>query len=292
MRRVDQRYAPRRADHEWSGRFDGARPLNLPQLQLSVDILHTAGMGHQAVVSTGYAVNVGANSREPEMIKAVLFDLDETLVDRQSSAVEFLKVQYRELVVRQFGDAVSEEQYAARYFTLEEEEGLVKKSDLYPALVASFGLPAEASAPLMDHFRLRYPEMARPMQGALEALQALRKLGLPCAIITNGEGIVQRKKIEVTGIADLIEFALISGELGIRKPDRQIFEMAADRLSLLSAECVFIGDNATADVMGALNAGMSAVYFGDIKIWPAELPKPPRACNSLGDIVALITTLE
>ncbi|MGG6893740.1 HAD family hydrolase [Rhizobium sp. BR 315] len=225
------------------------------------------------------------------MIKAVLFDLDETLVDRRSSAAKFLKVQYRELVAQQFGDAVSEEQYAARYFKL-EEEGLVKKSDLYPALVSSLGLPSEAFGPLLDHFRLRYPEMARPMLGAYEALQDLRKLGLPCAIISNGEGIVQRKKIEVTGIADLIEFALISGELGIRKPDRQIFEMAADRLGLLSAECVFIGDNPTADVMGALNAGMSAVYFGDIKIWPGELPKPPRACSSLGDIVALITTLE
>jgi putative hydrolase of the HAD superfamily len=221
------------------------------------------------------------------MIKAVLFDLDETLMDRRSSAVEFLKVQYDELIARQFGDTVSEEQYAARYFEL-EAEGLVKKFDLYPALASSFGLPFEASGPLLDHFRLRYPEMARPMEGAHELLQDLRKLGLSCAIISNGEGIVQRKKIEVTGLADLIEFALISGELGIRKPDRQIFEMAAKKLGVVPAECVFIGDNPTADVMGALNAGMRAVYFGDVNMWPADLPEPTYVCRSLRDLPALI----
>ncbi|MBB3387036.1 MULTISPECIES: HAD family hydrolase [unclassified Rhizobium] len=225
------------------------------------------------------------------VIKAILFDLDETLLDRRSTAAEFLQMQYRELVAGQFGDALSQDQYAARYFKL-EEEGLVKKSDLYPALVASFGLPAELSGPLLNHFRLRYPEMARPMNGAREALQTLRKVGLPCAIISNGEGGVQRKKIEVAGLADLIEFALISGEVGIRKPDRQIFEMAAERLGLLPSECVFVGDNPTADVLGALNAGMSAVYFGEIETWPLELPKPDYTCNSLGDVVALIATLE
>ncbi|MGM4986494.1 HAD family hydrolase [Rhizobium sp. 11_C7_N12_5] len=221
------------------------------------------------------------------MIKAVLFDLDETLVDRRSSAAEFLKVQYRELVARRFGDAISEEQYAARYFKL-EEEGLVKKSDLYPPLVASFGLPSEVSSPLLDHFRLRYPEMVRPMEEACEVLQGLREIGLPCAIISNGEGIVQRKKIDLTGLADLIEFALISGEVGIRKPDHQIFEMAAEKLGVVPAECVFVGDNPTADVMGALNAGMRAVYFGDINMWPADLPKPTYVCHSLRDLPALI----
>lgn len=225
------------------------------------------------------------------MIKAVLFDLDETLVDRRSSAAEFLKVQYRELVARRFGDAISEEQYAARYFKL-EEEGLVKKSDLYPALVSSFRLPSEVSSPLLDHFRSRYPDMAQPMKGAREALQAVRRSGLACAVISNGEGMVQRKKIEVTGITDLIEFAFISGELGFRKPDRQIFEMAAERLGVPPAECVFIGDNPTADVMGALNAGMSAVYFGNIKTWPRELAKPSHACSSFSDIVTLVANLE
>ncbi|NTH64457.1 HAD family hydrolase [Agrobacterium rhizogenes] len=225
------------------------------------------------------------------MIKAALFDLDETLIDRRSSAAEFLKVQYRELVAQHFGDAISEEQYAAYYFKL-EEEGLVKKTDLYPALVAALGLPSEASGQLLGHFRLRYPDMARPMEGAREALEALRRGGLACAVISNGEGMVQRKKIEVTGIADLIEFALISGELGIRKPDRQIFAMAAERLGVPPAECVFIGDNPTADVMGALNAGMSAVYFGNIKTWPPELAKPSHACSSFSDIVTLVANLE
>ncbi|NKJ07905.1 HAD family hydrolase [Rhizobium sp. SG741] len=124
-----------------------------------------------------------------KMIKAVLFDLDETLLDRRAAAVEFLALQYCELVAGQFGDALSQDQYAARYLKL-EEQGLVKKSDLYPTLVASFGLPGELSGPLLDHFRLRCPEMACPMNGAREALQFLRKVDLFCATISNGEGVV------------------------------------------------------------------------------------------------------
>jgi putative hydrolase of the HAD superfamily len=225
------------------------------------------------------------------MIKAALFDLDETLLDRKSSAEKFLRLQYREVVIAQFGYAVSEVEYVAMYFRL-EREGLLKKADLYSRMVTSLGLPEDAAQLLFDHFQRFYPEMACPMEGAHEALQSLRADGLAVGIISNGEAVVQKRKIQVAGFSELANVVLISGEIGIRKPDQRIFELAATKLGLNPVECIFIGDNPIADVLGATKAGMAAVYFGTLESWPSKLSRPTYCSNSLLEVSRLIKKLR
>lgn len=224
------------------------------------------------------------------MIRAILFDLDETLIDRRSSAERFLKLQHQDTVLGKFSSTVPEDEYLAAYFRL-EKAGFVKKSELYPRLASQIGLSEEAGHLLFDDFEFRYPEIASLMDGAVATLKRLRTEGLACAVITNGEGPVQRRKMVATGLSGLVEFALISGEIGIRKPDRRIFELAATTLGLLPAECLFIGDNPVADVMGATNAGMAAAYFGDWRDWPNELPKPEYRFSTFAEISGALNSL-
>ena len=89
-------------------------------------------------------------------------------------------------------------------------------------------------------------------------------MGIKTAIVTNvadDRVEFQRRKITALGIENLFDVIVLPGELKIHKPDRRIFEHAAKLLGVSTNECVYVGDNPDADVEGALNADMEAVWI-------------------------------
>lgn len=90
----------------------------------------------------------------------------------------------------------------------------------------------------------------------LDALSAY-----PLGIITNGDGAQQRQKLEQTGITERFDSVVISGDVGVAKPQREIFDRSANEMGLSPSDLVFIGDNAEADVRGALQAGWHAIWL-------------------------------
>ena len=90
----------------------------------------------------------------------------------------------------------------------------------------------------------------------LEALSAY-----PLGVITNGDGVQQRQKLDRTGIAERFVSVVISGEVGVAKPQRAIFDRSARELGLQPDELLFIGDNPENDVYGATQAGWHAVWL-------------------------------
>jgi putative hydrolase of the HAD superfamily len=96
---------------------------------------------------------------------------------------------------------------------------------------------------------------------ALEGLKNRHKLiGLICNTgLTPGIGL--RKFLANEGVANYFDTMIFSEEVGIRKPDSQIFHLAARRLDVEPTEIVHVGDNLKMDVWGAKNAGLRAVHF-------------------------------
>lgn len=83
---------------------------------------------------------------------------------------------------------------------------------------------------------------------------------------------------------------LISEAEGLRKPETALFLRAADRLGVAPAQCLFVGDNPVADVMGAMKAGMRAVWFrGEGRDWPADLPPPDGSINGLAELPEMVS---
>nr|WP_246706031.1 HAD family hydrolase [Rhizobium leguminosarum] len=187
------------------------------------------------------------------MIRAVLFDLDETLIDKTATVLTFLPLQYQRFRLGEHG--VEEQRYIAEFLRL-EKAGLVRKRDLYPRLAETFGLPSELAAALFHDFETVYPGMAVPMSGAKQTISALKQYGVLIGVVSNGEGNVQRPKIAAAGLNEGLDLVVISGDIGLRKPAREIFELAAGRLDLPVDNCLFVGDNPEADILGADNAGM------------------------------------
>jgi FMN hydrolase / 5-amino-6-(5-phospho-D-ribitylamino)uracil phosphatase len=100
----------------------------------------------------------------------------------------------------------------------------------------------------------------RPIAGMIELIRELKRAGTPIAIISNSEGHLAELVSEL-GWAPNFDVVVDSGRLGIDKPDPRIFTHACGALGVDNAQLLHVGDAWEADVMGALGASASAVWF-------------------------------
>lgn len=220
------------------------------------------------------------------MPDAVLFDLDETLLDRTASLRAFLRDQFH-----RFGPelgAVSLEAWETRFLE-RDARGSVHKSKVYPALLRDFGGNPGAADRLLADYAVNCWRHARSFGGMAELLGALRAQGKKLAVVTNGETAFQRRHIEALALDRLVDEVLISEEEGLRKPAPELFHRAAARLGVRSSRCLFVGDNPSADVLGASASGMKTLWFQCGRDWPRELPdNPGPSITKLSDVLAFV----
>lgn len=222
------------------------------------------------------------------MIKAVLFDLDETLLVRSEAIRAFIADQYTRHAAALGG--VDRDLFAARFLDL-EDEGRVPKVAVYPALASEFGLTGQLTTALLADYQTLYPGYAVLSVGVVETLAGLRARGLKTGIITNGNARVQNGKIDATGLRPLLDTVLVSETEGMSKPDPRIFSLALQRLGLTAPEVAFVGDNPVADVDGARHAGLMAVWYHSTTEWPDGLAPPAHTITALTDFYPLIDAL-
>ena len=105
-------------------------------------------------------------------------------------------------------------------------------------------------------------------------LAAARERGVRTALLSNAPGASDQVKNTMSGYFDALVF---SGEVGVAKPDRAVYLIAADQLGLPAARCAFVDDSAT-NVNGAVAAGMVGVHHTTVEATLAELDVlfPPR----------------
>ena len=125
---------------------------------------------------------------------------------------------------------------------------------------------------------------------ALEALQALRRRGVPLALVTNGDARFQREKIERWGLAPFFDCIVIEGEFGCGKPDPRVFRHALAALGVRPDRAWMVGDNLAWDVAGAQAVGVRAAWVDRAgRGLPAGAPVvPDRILRSLTDLPGLV----
>jgi putative hydrolase of the HAD superfamily len=175
------------------------------------------------------------------MLNAVLFDLDNTLVDRDKA--------FRDCVYAHF----SEPAVRAQLFAL-DCGGRGNREALFDFWTS------RAEAPMSQRILGRLiAERLRPNPCLLEALGTLSK-SFKLGIITNGGSDIQRWKFQAAGLDRVIppDRVIISAEVGTAKPDPAIFLLACRTLGEIPANCLFVGDDRENDYDGAKGAGMRA----------------------------------
>ncbi len=223
------------------------------------------------------------------MVRAVLFDLDDTLFDHHRSAAAALA-----RVHARFAGSVAFEHFEAHHIRYLEEmhvEVLAGRIDLDEArrerfrrVFAALGLqisePAVAAA--ASSYRSGYLEERRATAGARELLQALAPR-VRIGIVSNNLLDEQRDKLEFCALDGYVDALVVSGDVGISKPQPGIFRIALERLGAAAGDAVMVGDSWAADVVGAQRAGIRAIWFN-----PLRRPKP---AHSEGDEVLELDSL-
>ncbi len=199
------------------------------------------------------------------MIRAVCFDFDGTLAHFTGDFADLLNQGYAKLGLEpQKRDTVLTE-YAKQL----RKDGAVTSLSALVETLERLDLHSGADLKAIHtEFVQAYREQMELLPGAQEVLEFCSER-VPLALITNGPADMQRAAIEEVGVADYFQSILISGaqEIAVRKPDARIFQLACERLGVSPKEVLMVGDNLGADIRGALNIGMKAVYIGpdDVK---------------------------
>ncbi len=123
--------------------------------------------------------------------------------------------------------------------------------------------------------------------GAIETIRHFKREGIPLALLTNGSSEYQRKKIERFGLAPFFSHILIEGELGMGKPDEQVFRHALELLGVVQPSATWmVGDRLETDVRPAQKLGIYAIWVD----WRGDgLPEssaiqPDRIIRRLSDL--------
>jgi putative hydrolase of the HAD superfamily len=191
-------------------------------------------------------------------MKAILFDLDGTIHDRQTTLQRFLEDQYHKFQADLAGVDLSAFKEA---FLALDQHGYVEKPIVYKELLTRFSLDTDLEPVLTADYFERVAQFAVAYPDALETLQEL-SMSYTLGIVTNGPALLQQQVIEQLGLYWHCQSLLISEAVGLRKPDPAIFEMALVEVEARASETFFVGDHIENDIIGSRNAGLQPVLFG------------------------------
>ncbi|WEG15263.1 HAD family hydrolase [Alkalihalophilus pseudofirmus] len=193
-------------------------------------------------------------------MKAVLFDLDGTLLNRDASVHAFIENQYDRL--NNGLKHIPKETYCSRFIEL-DKRGYVWKDRVYKQLLTDFDLSALQWEDMLEDYISEFKHHCVPFNGLIEMLKELKSMKLPVGMITNGYGQFQMDNIEALGIKEFFDVIVVSEWEGMKKPSQEIFHSALERMNVASAESVFVGDHPDNDVYAAQQAGMKAIWKKD-----------------------------
>jgi len=124
----------------------------------------------------------------------------------------------------------------------------------------------------------------RPFDDTVPTLEALRKLGMPLAVISNF-GTHLRGLLNKVDLLRYFEFVVVSAEVRLAKPDRRIFDLAVEQAGVPRHRLLYVGDHVGDDIEGAHGAGLDAVLIDRRDRHPEALC--PRI-HSLQDLVGYV----
>jgi putative hydrolase of the HAD superfamily len=196
-------------------------------------------------------------SRGASVKKAVLFDLDGTLYDRDTLVDTLFADQHSRFLGSVAG--CIREDFVRRAAEL-DDHGYKEKTELYRTLADEFGFDGALANRLRDDFWARYVESCETTADTLQTLETLKGAGLALGVITNGSSPLQDSKLEALGLTEFFDVVVISEVEGVRKPDPVIFSRALDRCGVVAKDAVFVGDHPEADIGGARSSGLLPIW--------------------------------
>jgi len=210
--------------------------------------------------------------------KDLFFDLDHTIWDFELNSKEtlwdlHLKYELEAKGIDNFDVFYSS--YSVHNHRLWDRytKGYIKQEELrwkriYLSLleykIADEALSKEMSVDYLDIL----PNKKNLFPYTIEILEYLKSKDYTMHLITNGFESVQFKKIKNSNIADYFTEVITSEASNSLKPNKEIFEYALNASNAKLETSIMIGDNESADIQGAINAGMDSIFVNHLQIQP------------------------
>ena len=226
-------------------------------------------------------------------IKAILFDIDDTLYDLSIPFKEAFREFFPGEEMDLDGAFLASRKYSDRIYD-RSLSGEISMEEMYIYRLGNafrdYGKIIDGATALQFQsvYEKRQHEirMTEEMERMLEELSRKMTLG----IITNGPSEHQRDKVRALGVERWIpmERIWISGDLGVGKPHKEIFEAAREKLGLKPEELCFVGDAYGHDILGAKGAGWKAVWFNHRGHQATGKVMPDYEVRSEQELIALL----
>lgn len=229
------------------------------------------------------------------MYKAILFDLDNTLLNYNQSEQESMKKSItKHKILHQSG--VSWDSFWMLFSAVNTkywEERHQRKLNHLQVLEFSFqdtfaelGIEKHAMEVVKTYWNL-FCHTCHFEVGASEILNWIQQK-YNMGIISNGIGEAQRKRLLAGDIHHYFDSIVISDEIGYWKPDPNIFETALDQLNVDRAEVLFIGDSIKDDYQGAIQSGIDFCFYNRKNHLLEDHIKPKHVINELVQLKTIL----
>ena len=221
------------------------------------------------------------------MVKAVLFDLDNTLIDFMKmkkisceAAISAMidgglpmkkNIAYKKLF-ELYGVHGIEHQEIFQKF-LQKETGKVDYRILSKGIAA---------------YRKVQAGFLEPYPNVRKTLLRLREKGLKLGIVSDAPKLKGWLRLAEMNLTDFFDVVVALDDTGQLKPNKLPFQAAINELKLSPAEILFVGDNPGRDIKGAANLGMKTALAKYGQVFPSEGIKPDYVLNDIQEILAIV----
>lgn len=205
----------------------------------------------------------------------LLVDLDNTLVDR-ASAFNSWSFDF----VRLLGRPDSE----AAWLIESDRDGYEPRESLACSIKERFSLDTSVED-LVDKLLYEHVDSMTIEAATKKALRSAKEHGWKIAIVTNGTTAQQMLKIQRVGLEPYVDAVVISEAERVKKPDPEIFRIAARRLNAELTGGWMVGDHPTADILGGQLAGLETGWVSRGMKWPEEVLSPSLIAATAAGVI-------
>lgn len=212
----------------------------------------------------------------------LLIDLDNTLIDRTGA--------FRRWAER-YVAGIGRSSEDLKWLLDLDDDGFAARDDVARQMRDQWEL-AESQDDVLELLSSGHLDYLQIDAEVITALSRASAAGRTPIVVTNGKTLQQERKIRHTGLDRHVRGWVISEAAGVRKPEEQIFQIAADTAGVPLTDGWMIGDHPKFDIGGGVAAGLSTAWIRRGRDWPLVSYRPTVTADSFPEAVDQILTTQ
>lgn len=227
------------------------------------------------------------------MIKTILWDLDNTLLDFDIAERNAIKSLFEKYNLGPCTDSMLKEydKINKAYWKKFEKKEVDKKLGLVQRYVDFFNvynLDNSIASCFNDEYQLALGDTIIYLDDSYNIVKSL-KGKVRQYLVSNGTTVAQRNKLKKSKFGELFDDVFLSDEIGFEKPSTEFFDFVFDKIGLVDkSEVIIVGDSISSDIQGGENAGIKTVWYNPKGKGHNERPRVDYDIRDLREVYKIL----